>query len=86
MSERLPPFDDRELLKLLESGMNFTAAAKALDCPVDAVRGRAKRYVDCGVMRKGKCGPVIDWKAFAQWQKIRKTLGAALEAFQEEQA
>ena len=84
MSDRFSPIEDRELVKLLASGMDVPAAAKALGRPVDVVRDRVKRYVECGVMKKKKGGQTVDWQAFEQWQKIRKTLGAAVNAFLDE--
>ena len=85
MSKHAPRFEDRELLKLLESGKSFADAAKALGCAVALVRERVRKYVDCGVVRKRKSSLLVDWKVFEQWQKIRQTL-AGLDGFLDKQS
>ncbi|MDA0747131.1 MAG: hypothetical protein O2954_11465 [bacterium] len=77
MSARFATIDDRQLLKLLETGLGATAAAKQLDLPCELITHRVKQYLDSGILRPAEEIGVVDWKAYGKWMKARHTPEAA---------
>lgn len=72
MYGRSVAIDDRALLKLLETGLGESVAAKHLDIPTDAITDRVKEYLACGILRCNREREVVDWKAYGRWAKRRK--------------
>jgi hypothetical protein len=72
MSGRPVAIDDRALLKLLETGLGESVAAKYLDIPTDAITDRVKEYLACGILRCNGESEVIDWRAYGRWAKRQK--------------
>ncbi len=77
MSARFATIDDRQLLKLLETGLGATAAAKQLALPCELVTQRVKQYLDSGILRPTAEMDVVDWKSYGKWMKARHTPEAA---------
>jgi len=63
---RRPPLDDRELLRLLESGMGPSEAARQMGYPTGTVTGRAKKLRDRGFLLESGA---VNWPAFDAWEK-----------------
>ena len=69
MTVRLPTIDDRQLLKLLETGLGESAAAKQMGIPSAAVTTRIKKYLDRGILKTQGEHETVDWRAFGHWMR-----------------
>ena len=69
MAVRLPTIDDRQLLKLLETGVGESTAAKQMGIPSDVVTTRIKKYLERGILQSNGEHEIIDWRAFGHWMR-----------------
>ena len=69
MAVRLPTIDDRQLLKLLETGVGESTAAKQMGIPSDLVTTRIKKYLERGILQSNGEHEIIDWRAFGHWMR-----------------
>ena len=70
MAVRLPTIDDRQLLKLLETGVGESTAAKQMGIPSDLVTTRIKKYLERGILQSKGEHETVDWRAFGHWMRI----------------
>ena len=69
MAVRLPTIDDRQLLKLLETGVGESTAAKQMGIPSDLVTTRIKKYLERGILQSNGEHEIIDWRGFVHWMR-----------------
>jgi hypothetical protein len=77
MPEQGTAVDDRQLLKLLETGLGEVEAAKQLDMPPNAVQDRVKAYLDLGILLSNGEREKVDWRAYGQWVRAQRASEAA---------
>ena len=74
MPEHAPAIDDQQLLKLLETGLGESEAAKQLSISTQDVRQRVKEYLDLRILQSNGEREKVDWKAYGHWARERKSL------------
>ena len=77
MPEQVCAVDDRQLLKLLETGLGELEAAKQLNVPPNAVQARVKAYLDLGILLSNGEREKVDWRAYGHWARTQRASEAA---------
>jgi hypothetical protein len=76
MPEHVPPIDDRQLLKLIETGLGESEAAKQLSVSTQDVQQKVKAYLDWGILQPNGEREKVDWKAYGHWAREQKSFEA----------
>jgi len=66
MSERRPPIDISRFLRLIESGMGPSHAAREMGYPIGSATGLAKRLRDRGILRMDG---TVEWGALDTFER-----------------